>query len=168
LRGMARAAPDFGGLRAWRGRFGDPPRPALCVSAFAANEPESSALALEKIKKRFPSAARALVGLLSLREDRGDRTLQWIRAAGEGFFREFALVVLLGPPARAALRKIGKLPDRGNAVFFPLEGSSPAEMMNHVFSRVAGEPVVVGLGNIVGPGERIVRYWEEKGTPYDH
>jgi poly-gamma-glutamate synthase PgsB/CapB len=117
LRGMARAAPDFGGLRAWRGRFGDPPRPALCVSAFAANEPESSALALEKIKKRFPSAARALVGLLSLREDRGDRTLQWIRAAGEGFFREFALVVLLGPPARAALRKIGKLPDRGNAVF---------------------------------------------------
>ena len=168
LRGMARAAPDFGGLRAWRGRFGDPPRPALCVSAFAANEPESSALALEKIKKRFPSAARALVGLLSLREDRGDRTLQWVRAAGEGFFREFALVVLLGPPARAALRKIGKLPDRGNAVFFPLEGSSPAEMMNHVFSRVAGEPVVVGLGNIVGPGERIVRYWEEKGTPYDH
>ena len=168
IRGMARAAPDFGGLKIWGGRFGTPPRPAVCVSAFAANEPESSALVLEKIRRRFPLVSRALVGLLSLREDRGDRTLQWVRAAGEGFFREFALVVLLGPPARAALRKIGKLQDRGNAVFFSLEGSSPEEMMNHVFSRVAGEPVVVGLGNIVGPGERIVRYWEEKGTPCDH
>jgi hypothetical protein len=34
-------------------------------------------------------------------------------------------------------------------------------------SAAPGEPVVIGLGNIVGPGERLVRYWEEKGTPHD-
>jgi hypothetical protein len=168
LRGMARAAPDFGGLRAWRGRFGDPPRPALCVSAFAANEPESSALALEKIKERFPSAARTLVGLLSLREDRGDRTLQWVRAAGEGFFRDFARVLILGAPGRAALRKIRKTPCPGGTAFSRFNGSSPAELMSLALGLSAGEPTVVGFGNIVGPGERIVRYWNEKGTSHDH
>jgi poly-gamma-glutamate synthase PgsB/CapB len=167
MRGMAKATPDFGSLRVWRGRFGDPPRPAVCVSAFAANDPESSALVLEKIKKRFPPAARTLVGLLSLREDRGDRTLQWVRAAHEGFFRDFARVVLLGPPARAALRKIRKSPLPGGTVFSVYDGSSPEVLMNRVVSAAPGEPVVVGFGNIVGPGERLVRFWDEKGTPHD-
>jgi hypothetical protein len=39
--------------------------------------------------------------------------------------------------------------------------------MNRVVSAAPGEPVVVGLGNIVGPGERLVRFWDEKGTPHD-
>jgi poly-gamma-glutamate synthase PgsB/CapB len=166
-RGVAGASPDFGSLRVWRGRFGDPPRPAVCVSAFAANDPESSAAALLKIGGEFPHALRRWVGFLSLREDRGDRTLQWVRAAGEGFFREFARVVLLGPPARAALRKIRKSSLPGCTVFSVFDGSSPEVLMNRVVSAAPGEPIVVGLGNIVGPGERLVRFWDEKGTPHD-
>jgi poly-gamma-glutamate synthase PgsB/CapB len=178
MRGMAKATPDFGSLRVWRGRFGDPPRPAVCVSAFAANDPESSAAALLKIGGEFPThrrdvggnsphTSRRSVGLLSLREDRGDRTLQWVRAAHEGFFRDFARVVLLGPPARAAQRKIRKSPLPGGTVFSVYDGSSPEVLMNRVVSAAPGEPVVVGLGNIVGPGERLVRYWEERGEPDD-
>jgi poly-gamma-glutamate synthase PgsB/CapB len=166
-RGVAGASPDFGGLRFWRGLFGDPPRPAVCVSAFAANDPESSAAALSKIGREFPPAPRRWIGLLSLREDRGDRTLQWVRAAGEGFFRDFAGVVLLGPPARAALRKIRKSSPPGDTVFTIGDGSSPEALMDRVVSAAPGEPVVVGLGNIVGPGERIVRFWDGKGTPHD-
>ncbi|MGZ5498863.1 MAG: Mur ligase family protein, partial [Candidatus Aminicenantales bacterium] len=41
-RGFAAAVPDAGSLRIWRGTFGVPPLPAVCVSLFAANEPESS------------------------------------------------------------------------------------------------------------------------------
>ena len=85
---------------------------------FAANDPESSAAALSRIGAGFPEASRRWVGLLSLREDRGDRTLQWVRAAGEGFFRDFALVVLLGPPAGAALRKIREIAVPGRHGFF--------------------------------------------------
>ena len=166
-RGVAGASPDFGGLRFWRGLFGDPARPAVCVSAFAANDPESSAAALQKIYGEFPCASRRWVGLLSLREDRGDRTLQWVRAAGEGFFRDFDGVVLVGPPARAALRKIRKSSPPGGTVFTIGDGSSPEALMDRVVSAAPDEPVVVGLGNIVGPGERIVRFWDEKGIPHD-
>ncbi len=167
LRGMALADPDLGSLRIWRGRFGDPPRPAVCVNAFAANEPESSAAALELVRDKVSLASRPLVGILSLREDRGDRTLQWVRAAAEGFFRGFAHVVLVGPPAGAALRKFRGSSGPGGAVFSRFEGTSPAALMDRVLSVAPGEPVVVGLGNIVGPGERVVRYWEERGGPDD-
>jgi poly-gamma-glutamate synthase PgsB/CapB len=167
MRGMAHASPDFGSFRVWRCRFGDPPRPAVCINAFAANDPESSAAVLSMAGASFPPASRTMIGLLSLREDRGDRTLQWIRAAREGFFRDFAHVVLLGRPARAVLRKIRKSALPGGAVFSQDDGSSPEGLMDRVVSAAVGEPVVVGLGNIVGPGERIVRYWEEKGTGHD-
>lgn len=167
LRGMALARADLGRLRLWRARFGDPPRPAVCASAFAANDPESSAAALKMVRDKVPLAARPLVGILSLREDRGDRTLQWVRAAADGFFREFGHVVLLGPPARAALGRFRKSSGPRGPAFSRFGGSSPAELMNHVFTVADGEPVVIGLGNIVGAGERIIRYWEEKGTPHD-
>jgi hypothetical protein len=39
--------------------------------------------------------------------------------------------------------------------------------MDHIFAAAPGDPVVVGLGNIVGWGERLVEHWSEKGTAYD-
>jgi hypothetical protein len=39
--------------------------------------------------------------------------------------------------------------------------------MDRALAASAGEPLVIGLGNIVGWGERLVLYWSAKGTPYD-
>ena len=165
-RGLAAAVPDAGSLKILRGTFGAPPRPAVCVSLFAANEPESSAAALREVERLSPPGGRPIVGLLSLREDRGDRTLQWIRAAGEGFFRGFSTVFLLGPPARAALRKIRRRPGSGGPVFSLVEERSPKDVMSRVLASAPGETVVVGLGNFVGPGDELVRYWEERGAAH--
>jgi len=165
-RGLASAGPDPGRLGIWRGIFGDPPRPAVCVNLFAANEPDSSAAALREVWDRVPPEGRPLVGLLSLREDRGDRTLQWIRAACRGFFGGFSSVFLLGPPARAALRRIRRLSGLDGAVFGLVEGRSPAAVMGRVLSSAQSDPVVVGLGNFVGPGDELVRYWQEKGSAH--
>jgi poly-gamma-glutamate synthase PgsB/CapB len=166
-RGMAGAAPDFGALRAWRCRFGDEGRGAVCVSAFAANDPASSSAALDRIGRRIPLAGRPLVGLLGLREDRGDRTLQWVRAAGEGFFKDFAAVVLLGPTSRPALKRFRKNAGPDGARFSRFAGSDPRALMDRISALAGSESVVVGLGNIVGWGERLVRYWSEKGTVHD-
>ena len=166
-RDLSGAAPDPGSLRVFRGTFGRPPRETLCVNLFAANEPESSAAALLRVRTAVPFEGRPLIGLLSLREDRGDRTLQWVRAAADGFFRGFAHVVLAGPPAAAALRKFRKALESGQTSVSRFAGSSPAALMDLVLSLAPGEPVVVGLGNIVGLGEKVVLYWEERGEPDD-
>lgn len=166
-RGLAEAAPDYGRLRFWRARFGAPARPAVCVSAFAANEPESSAAVLDRVASRLPLAGRPLVGLLCLREDRGSRTLQWARAAAEGFFRDFALVILVGPTSGAALRRFPRTGAPAPA-FVRFAGPSPEALMERALAvPPGGEPVVVGLGNIVGWGERLIRLWTNKGTAYD-
>jgi poly-gamma-glutamate synthase PgsB/CapB len=165
-RGFAAVVPDAGSLELVRGAFGEPPRPAVCVSLFAANEPESSAAALREVERLEPFAGRPLVGLLSLREDRGDRTLQWIRVAGEGFFRGFSSVFLLGPPAKAALRKLRRRPGPGDTVFALVEGRSAEDVMSRVLSSAPEAPIVVGLGNFVGGGDELVRYWKGRGAAH--
>ncbi len=166
--GMDKASRDFGSLRAWRASFGTPPRPVWCVSAFAANDPESSAAVLARLPSLLPAGAGPLVGLLALREDRGDRTLQWVHAAGQGFFRDFEHVAVLGGAALAAARRFRKAlgPDIRNFSFVP--DPRPAELMERLAGPAGRAPVLVGLGNIRGAGEDIIRYWQERGTPYGH
>lgn len=166
LGGMAKAAPDFGSLRVVRAGFGSPPRPALCASAFAANDPGSSAETLDKIRQRVDFGPLSPVGLLSLREDRGDRTMQWLVAAQEGFFREFERVLVLGAPARAFVRKLRRSIGPEAAKFEPASDAGPDGLMESILARAEREPVVVGFGNIVGPGERIVHYWDAQGAAH--
>jgi poly-gamma-glutamate synthase PgsB/CapB len=166
-RGLSQAAPDPGSLRAWRVGLGEPPRRAVCVSLFAANEPESSAAAILEVRKIVPWSGRPRVGLLCLRDDRPDRTLQWVRAAADGFFRDFSTVVLIGRSAGAALKKLRRLAGPDGPAWTCLGRPSPEGLMDRVFSVAAGEPVVIGLGNFVGLGADIVSYWESTGTAYD-
>lgn len=166
-RGMASARPDFGSLRAWHVPSVDGTPGALCVSAFAANDPESTSAVLARIRARLPIEGRPLAGLLCLRDDRGDRTLQWAGAAAEGFFRDFSAVVLAGPASRAVLGRFRKGREAGPTVFSAFDGRTPEALMDHIFSSAPGGPAVIGLGNIVGWGERLVRFWNEKGTAHD-
>jgi poly-gamma-glutamate synthase PgsB/CapB len=166
LRAMSRMLPDFGSLRLWTVEFGTPPRTALCASAFAANDPDSSAAALGRIKTMLPVMPRPLIGLLCLREDRGDRTLQWIEAAAAGFFGEFERVAVVGRPARAAARKLRGVLGPGVSKFSFFAHPRPEDLMDKMVAPEGGERLVVGLGNIVGPGEGIVRYWETVGRPH--
>ncbi len=161
LRGMSRVSPDLGSLQIWIADFGAPPRRTICVNAFAANDPESSAEVLGLIGRRISLAGKSLLGVLSLREDRGDRTLQWIDAARAGFFRDFEHVAVVGAPARAAARKLRKALDPATPAFSFVPNPNPRELTDFIARAAAFEPVVIGLGNIVGPGERFVWCWKE-------
>ncbi len=166
LEGMAKAVPDFGSLRIWRIRLGRPPREAYGVSAFAANDPESSAAVVDKIGEVLPLTSGSLLGLLCLREDRGDRTLQWIRAAEEGFFADFERVALYGIPARASLLRLRRSLGLRSDKFYRPPERDPVAAVSGLVSAVEHESVVIGLGNIVGAGEQIIRHWEKTGVPY--
>jgi poly-gamma-glutamate synthase PgsB/CapB len=162
-RGLAEARPDFGGLKAWEALLGDPTAPWLLVSAFAANEPESTGLIIDRIKKSPAAGGRPLYGLLILRPDRGDRTRQWVDALDNGFFSEFDKVYLAGAHLRALeIRK------RRNMFRFldTLPGRSPRFIMGRLAAEGREGAVLVGMGNMVGLGADLVEHWERIGRPH--
>lgn len=94
--------------------------------------------------------------------------MQWITAARAGFFREFERVLVLGTPARAFVRKLRRSGGPEAAKFEPAPDAGPEVLMGLTVARDGREPVIVGFGNIVGPGESLVRYWAEQGVALDH
>lgn len=162
-RGIAAAAADFGSLKIWSAELGNPPAGWTLISAFAANEPESSALILSHLRDSLGLAGRPLIGLLNFRADRGDRTRQWLDAHEHGFFSGFQKIYLVGAhihALRIRRRKSGPPP------LVPLTERAPGAIMVKVVSAEDTGGVLVGLGNIGGIGTRLVEHWEQIGRPH--
>jgi len=164
LSGIKKSQSDTGNLKAWMSKVGDLPKACCSISAFAANEPESTAVVLDYLKKKDVLTGKKRVALLSFRRDRGERTLQWIRAFEEGFLSEFDRIFLLGEPAPAAFKKI-KAVSKGQDFIIRTAGSPEEITTDAVFKDE--ESVVVGMGNMVGLGHTLVQYWDKIGEPYD-
>ncbi len=162
-RGMASARPDFGSFRVWEAGLGTPPAPWILVSAFAANEPESSGQLLARLRDDAVRADRPLIAVLNFRWDRGDRTRQWLDAQQRGFFAGFRRIYVVGAHRHAlrAGKKTG-----GRRIFTPLSGRSPAAITDQIVSLEGAASVLVGLGNIGGMGGALVEHWEKIGRAH--
>ena len=165
-RGMSGARPDFGSLKAWDAPGGGTGWPIGFVNAFAANDPDSTREALTGILDEPGLSGRILLGLLNLRWDRGDRTLQWARAFEEGAFDMFGYVALIGGQARAFACRMGRTPTGRNGRFLVLRERSPERIFRTLAALATGPAFVVGMGNIGGPGVAIVEHWERTGIPH--
>jgi poly-gamma-glutamate synthase PgsB/CapB len=164
LRGMEKLKPDFGSLKIWTADLGEPPRHFYLVSAFAANDPESTRYVLSRLKKMKFLKASKIICLLSLRRDRGDRTFQWLKALQEGAFPEFRKFLFIGDHARVLKSKLRL--NRKMKVFV-LKDNNPKKIMEEISETLEEENVLVGLGNMGGIGEKLVKYWEDIGKPHD-
>jgi len=164
LSGMEKLKPDFGSLKIWEADLGEPSRHFYLVSAFAANDPESTRHVLSRLKKMKSFKASKIICLLSLRRDRGDRTIQWLKALQEGVFPEFRKFLFIGDHARVLKSKL-RLNRKMKA--FVLKNNNPQKIMEEVSETLEEENVLVGLGNMGGIGEKLVKYWENIGRPYD-
>lgn len=164
LSGIKKSQGDSGSLKAWTSKTGDFPKACCFISAFAANEPESTAVVLDYLKKKNVLIGKKLIALLSFRKDRGDRTLQWLRALEGGFLSEFDRIFLLGEHAGVVLKKI-KSVSKGQS-FIARTTGSPAEITTDAVFQDE-ESVVVGMGNMVGFGHKLVQYWDTIGEPND-
>ncbi len=162
-RGMSGARPDFGSLKAWDAADGGP---VAFINAFAANDPDSTKEALAGILDDPGFSGRALIGLLNLRRDRGDRTLLWARAFEDGAFDMFGRVALIGGPARAFACRMRRTPTGRNGRFLLIEERSPERIFRRLAGLSAGPALVVGMGNIGGPGVAIVEHWERAGRTH--
>ncbi|MCX7975104.1 MAG: poly-gamma-glutamate synthase PgsB [Candidatus Aminicenantes bacterium] len=176
LSGMKKVKSDFGSLKIWE--IAIPGKaPSYAVSAFAANEPFSSSLVIERVKEIIPWEGKKIYGLLLFRQDRGDRTEQWLRAIEAGFFAGFdGLFLCRCPhfPLIFSLKKIRKvylnaLSQKTNlrpVVGPEIKKLKPEEALNLVakLSRQETEPwILIGLGNIVGLGSKLIELWEKAG-----
>jgi len=167
LQGMFKAKPDFGNIGLWRVSSGPPTRSHFLVNTFAANDPESTFKAISRIKKRIPWAEKKTIGLLNLREDRGDRTLQWLKAFKNMADKEFDELVFAGyyPHALGLKRRLG---DLAGIKVLACSETDPERLMKRLIPEEARETVVFGLGNMGGLGRALVEHWEKIGNPYGH
>jgi len=163
-KGIASVQPDFGGLKAWKIPMGEEGSIWHFLSAFAANDPVSTREVLERINKVKYLAGKKFIGLLNLRGDRGDRTLQWLEAVKQGDFPEFDRLVLSGEHALSFKRKLRKSPCRSKLSV--LKGKKAENIMDALLEISRDEAVVIGMGNMGGAGEELVKYWQKVGEYY--
>jgi len=127
------------------------------VNGFAANDPLSTEAVLRKVIDLLPPDRGELTGLLNLRLDRGDRTIQWIEALRAGWRERFRRLYVTGGHARALARR---LPDVRLVTM-----TDPEELTRLVVSEANDRDVIFGFGNFHGMGERLVEHWSRNGAP---
>ncbi|MGD8536817.1 MAG: poly-gamma-glutamate synthase PgsB [Candidatus Aminicenantes bacterium] len=164
FQGLKKAQPDFGSFKMWTMDVGVPPRRLILVNSFAANDPESTRRILSRLMKKDFLKGKNGVGLLNLRRDRGDRTIQWLKSLGENTFPEFRKIFLIGEHASAFKKKLKGLVDMES---FILKSMTPKGILEEISETVKAEVVLFGMGNMGGAGRELVEYWEDRGEPYD-
>lgn len=161
---MTQSTPDFGSLRVWSFLRPKTGQTRYCVSAFAANDPQSCQQVLDRLIQIPELKEKPFYGLLNLRRDRGDRTLQWAEAIALGHFADVEKILILGDHAHAFKRRCAAMNSR--ITLIPLREKSSQQIMDNLFLQEPEELVIVGMGNMAGAGRSLVEHWQEKGNPY--
>ena len=156
IRGMTKAQPDLGAPKVWSLDLGSPPSRWQTVSLFAANDPESTRKILGYVVENGLLSPAPLIGLLSLRRDRGDRTLQWIDAIRTDMFPELTRLFVVGDHASVVAKKLSAQ---------VLQGRSPEKIMTEISQEVSGSATLVGMGNMGGAGKELISFWCREGDP---
>jgi poly-gamma-glutamate synthase PgsB/CapB len=175
MAGLRNAKEDVGALRSWWYRPSGDDRAGeewLLVSAFAANDPESTLAIHDRVAADRQVSPAATVGLLALRADRGDRSLQWVQALKNGALSRFGRLLVSGSHAHAVRHALRRHPEVGKIEM--VHPGPPDEIMYQLLGGPGGtgstsdssDRLVFGFGNIEGLGRTMVRHWRKIGEPY--
>jgi poly-gamma-glutamate synthase PgsB/CapB len=156
--GILNTRHDAGRLNIWTYNPPENPCTYYLVNAFAANDPESTARVFSKVRALLPGRATNVVGVMNLRDDRIQRTLQWVAALKGPASAWFSRLYLTGsyPPA---IRR--RLP---SAHF--LENPAPEESMRAILSETSEDTIIFGFGNFAGVGKLLAEHWASIGVEY--
>ncbi|MGB7326936.1 MAG: poly-gamma-glutamate synthase PgsB [Rubripirellula sp.] len=154
LQGMWNATADPGVMRLFH--VGESNQPMVFVSAFAANDPESTGHSWNTLVKRYKSVERR-IALFNCREDRVDRSLQLAEACVR--WQPADHYVLSGTGTEAFARKAiqsGLSKDR-----LTIADSQPTPRLLHLLRGQSGRSsMVMGMGNIAGPGMELLDFFQ--------
>lgn len=157
LRGMWKARPDPGAMTEAEVEFFG--RTVVFVNGFAANDPISTRYIWEQALRRHTDLDRR-IAVFNCRSDRAERSEQL--AESYAGWPQADEVVLLGTGqyifARAAV-KSGLDPTR--LVF--VDRTHPADIFEILLGLAETSALVMGLGNIAGPGLALAEYFANRG-----
>jgi len=130
----------------------------IFVNAFAANDPVSTSEMIHKVLKVLPLKDPETIGLLALRADRGERSLQWLRFLRDQKPCLFDRIFVVGPNAPVLERRLNGCTR--------LPGKDPALITNRIIRSASRDAVILGIGNIHGTGMKLLSHWKENGKEY--
>ena len=156
--GIRNTKHDIGTFKIWEYCARETQKTCYLVNGFAANDPESTKRLISKTKEVLPSASDKLTGLLSLRPDRGDRTVQWINALQDRSFDCFSRIYVTGTHSKIIKRKL--------KFAYILKYKPPEKMTDMIVTDLEDQAVIFGFGNLVGMGRRLVDCWNTIGEAY--
>ncbi|MFH1763163.1 MAG: Mur ligase family protein [Gemmatimonadota bacterium] len=163
--GICKAQGDVGTLKSWRYHHDQSPDPWLLVNAFAANDPESTMGIHRRILESRRLGPEACIGLLGLRSDRGDRSLQWAEALEAGALMSFRRLFVAGLHAHALRHRLRHHPEARRIEI--LRPSPPEGIMTRILGMEReGGGILFGFGNIAGLGLSMVEHWRKVGEPH--
>jgi poly-gamma-glutamate synthase PgsB/CapB len=156
--GILKARMDIGKLRIFRTETAH--GQVWLVNTFAANEPHSTGILMERVMA-IPELKHAKpIALLSLRRDRPERSQQWLKWLMTEGKSQFNKIYVMGPHAPLFKRKI---PGTIN-LDSPRSLEEAVRITRQVADNCGGPAVVFGLANLVGAGKELIRAWESIGT----
>jgi poly-gamma-glutamate synthase PgsB/CapB len=153
IKGILDTRLDIGQLEIFRLDAGN--RKAWFVNAFAANDPVSTVRIIGKIREMLSPEITALpeiIGLLSLRSDRGERSRQWLdylRSDGKDLFSRTYVSGIHSPVFTRNLANCERL-----------TGKIPEKITRHIMESTEGDILVFGIVNIHGLGKHLTDYWK--------
>lgn len=154
-RGLQNCRTDRGGFAVWSYSIGG--KTVHLVNAFAANDPESSAMLLDRAQEVL-GESRRVYGLFALRDDRMDRTHQWIDALRCPRWSVFERIFLAGDVSHAVSRAV-----KGSVA---LKGRDPRAMTEWAVSQMDNQGLLFGFGNTHGIGLQLIDHWNNEGNVY--
>ena len=158
LQGMWAANPDAGVLQMYSVRERE--KEITFVNGFAANDPESTGQNWNMVVNRFNQFDER-VALFNCRADRADRSIQLADACLK--WQPADRYVLVGTAtdvfAKRALAN-GMNPKR----LIGAEKQPAGRVVETIEQHAGRTAMVMGMGNIAGPGMQIIDYFRERGT----
>lgn len=124
------------------------------VSAFAANEPLSTCLVMEKIRSRLApemTSEPEIIGLLALRTDRGERSRQWLDYLKADGLNLFSRIYVSGIHSPIFARRLKNC--------IRLKTSRPEQITRLITDSSHGDILVYGIANIHGLGTSLITHW---------
>ncbi len=147
---------DIGKLRIWTHTHSG--KNTYLVNAFAANDPDSTMIIYRKVAHALSAAPSSFTGVLNLRLDRPDRTLQWIEALKgntAALFRDIYVVDGHSQVVHRRVKTVALLPRM-----------SADGLTAILIDKMPEGGILFGFGNIGGMGQRLVDHWQRVGGEY--